>query len=59
VIIAFLFLGSTIDSYLHDYPITFPIKILAGLIGTGAILFLARGLKNVVLRKPVKAEEHL
>jgi hypothetical protein len=55
VIIAFLFLGSAVDTYLHDYSITFPFKILAGLIGTGAILLLARSLKSVVLRKPVKA----
>jgi hypothetical protein len=59
MILSFLFLGNVVDTYLHDHSFTFPYKIVLGLLGTGAILFIARQLKSVVLRKPVKSEDYL
>lgn len=56
VITAFL-IGGAIDSYLHDHPVTLHYKILGAAVGAGAVLFLARKMKGVVLRKPVKKEE--
>lgn len=52
-------LGEVIDSYITDAPFTVHYKLLAGLLGTAALLFVARMLKGVFVRQPIKAETHL
>lgn len=43
-----------IDGYLHHHSVTFHFKMLGGIGITGLILFMARQMKSVVLRRPVK-----
>jgi hypothetical protein len=59
VIISFFLLGEVIDSYLTDAPFTIHYKVLAGLLGTAGLLFVARMMKGVFVRQPIKAETHL
>jgi hypothetical protein len=59
VIISFLLIGEAIDTYLHDHEVTAHFKLLGGIVGTGAILFLARMMKGIFVRRPIKAEDHL
>ena len=55
VVISFFALGSLIDSYLQDHEVTLHYKLLAGLLGTAAILFTAQKMKGILLRRPVRA----
>jgi len=57
VILTFFFLGGLIDGYLHDHSVTIHYKLLGGIAGTGLVLFLARKMKGVVLRSPIRREE--
>jgi hypothetical protein len=57
VIILFFVLGEFIDGYLHHHPVTIHYKVLGGMAGAGLILFLARQMKGIVLRAPVRKEE--
>jgi hypothetical protein len=59
IVISFFLLGEVIDSYLTDQPFTIHYKAAAGLVGAGAVLFIARLLKGVFVRQPIKAESHL
>ena len=52
-------LGEVVDSYLTHESFTVHWKILAGLLGTAGVLFLARTMKGVFVRQPIKAETHL
>lgn len=52
-------LGETIDSYVGDDSLTIHYKVISGLLGCGVLLFVARMLKGVFVRKPIKAEDHL
>jgi len=54
MIIVLIVVGSAIDSYLHDHSITFHYKLFGGLAGIGVTLFVARQLKNLFVRIPVK-----
>ncbi len=56
ILVSFL-IGGAIDIYLPDHPVTLHYKVLGGVVGAGAVLFLARNMKGVVLRKPIKKEE--
>jgi hypothetical protein len=46
----FFVLGTAIDNHFHDHSFTLPYKILGGVVGGGAVLFVAKKLKGVVLR---------
>jgi hypothetical protein len=54
MIIVLVVVGAAIDSYLHDHSITFHYKVFGGLAGIGVTLFIARQLKNLFVRVPVK-----
>ena len=55
MIIGFFVVGALIDNSLPGH-FTLPYKILAGLISSALILFVARKMKSVVLRTPLKKE---
>lgn len=59
IIITFFMLGEVVDSYLTHEPFTIHWKLLAGILGTAGVLFLARMMKGVFVRQPIKAETHL
>ena len=54
MIIVLIVIGAAVDAYLHDHSITFHYKVFAGLAGIGVTLFIARQLKNLFVRIPVK-----
>lgn len=56
VIVVVFVLGEFIDGYLHHHPVTIHYKVVGGLAGAGLVLFLARQMKSVVLRSPVRKE---
>ncbi len=56
MIVNFFVLGTLIDDYLRDHPVTLHYKFVGGVIGAGLILFAARQMKSIVLRSPVRSE---
>lgn len=59
MVLLFFFLGELIDAHLHDHPVTLHFKLLAGLAGAGLVLFLARTMRGIFVRQPIRSEDHL
>ena len=59
MIVAFFLLGEAVDAYLTHEPFTVHYRLLAGLLGAAGVLFFARVMRGVFVRKPIKAETHL
>lgn len=55
----FFFLGEVIDSQLIDQSVTVHWKVLAGVAGAGLVLLLARTMRGVFVRQPIRSEDHL
>ena len=55
MILAYFAVGELIDSSMPG-SFTMPYKVLGGLLSAGLILFVARKMKGVVLRRPIRRE---
>ena len=55
MVVTFVVLGGAVDSYLHDHSITFHYKIVAGAMGAGLVLLMARQAKGIFLREPIRS----
>lgn len=57
IILVGFFLGTIIDSYLHDHSVTIHWKTLASITGAGLVMFLAQKMKGMVIRNPIKKQD--
>ena len=56
MLLLFGFLSHSIDEFFGADSITLHYKIVAGILGAGLILLLARIMKGIVVRKPIRGE---
>lgn len=50
-------IGAVIDNNFSDHSLTMGYKVIGGLATAGLILFLARQMKKIVLRTPIRKDQ--
>jgi hypothetical protein len=50
-------IGTLVDTHLSDHSFPFAYKLVGGLVSIGLILFVARQMKKMVVRSPIRRDD--